>query len=195
MSRNATLIALVLLAALSRLIPHEPNFAPIAGMALFGAANFRNRWLAFLVPLAAMFVSDLALGWAVHLGVYDGGWMASTKGFHMGSIVIYATFAVITAMGLVLRRSHSIPLLAGMTLTGSLTFFVVTNFAVWALGEGNLYPRTLDGLVTCYVQAIPFFHKTLAGDVFYVTLLFGCFALAERYYPSLRPALATVPNK
>jgi len=194
MSRNMTLIALVLLAAFSRLVPHEPNFAPIAGMALFGAANFRNRWLAFLVPLAAMFLSDLALGCAVHLGVYSG-WMAHTEGLHKGSFVIYATFAAITAMGFVLRKNRALPLLAGTTLAGSVIFFLTTNFAVWVLGEGDMYPFTLDGLVTCYVQAIPFFHRTLAGDVFYVSLLFGCFALAERRYPSLRPALAPVPNE
>lgn len=191
MSRNATLIVLILLAALSRLIPHEPNFAPIAGMALFGAANFRNRWLAFFVPLAAMFLSDLALGWAVQLGVYSG-WMAHTEGLHMGSIVVYATFAMITALGFVLRKNRSLPLLAGTTLAGSLIFFLTTNFGVWVSAE--LYPLTLDGLVTCYVQAIPFFHKTLAGDVCYVTLLFGCFAWAERLYPSLRLALAPVPT-
>jgi hypothetical protein len=189
MSRNTTLIVLILLAAFSRLVPHEPNFAPIAGMALFGAANFRNRWLAFAVPLAAMFLSDLALGWAVHMGVYSG-WMANTKGLHSGSIVIYATFTAIAAMGFVLRRNRSIPLLAGTTLAGSLVFFVITNFAVWVGGDGDLYPHTLDGLVTCYVQAIPFFRNTLAGDVFYVAVLFGSFALVERFYPSLRPALA-----
>jgi hypothetical protein len=183
---------LILLAAFSRLVPHEPNFAPIAGMALFGAANFRNRWLAFLVPLAAMFLSDLALGWAVRLGVYTG-WMAQTEGIHTGSIVVYATFAAITAMGFILRRSRSLPLLAGTTLAGSVIFLVTTNFWVWVAAE--LYPLTLEGLVTCYVQAIPFFHKTLAGDVCYVTLLFGCFALAERYYPGLRLALAPVPNE
>ena len=110
MSRNATLIVLILLAALSRLIPHPPNFAPIAGVALFGAANFRSKWLAFLVPLAAMLVSDFALGFVVQLRLYSG-WMAMTEGIHRGSIVVYGTYALITAMGFILRKNRGIPLL------------------------------------------------------------------------------------
>lgn len=192
MSRNATLIVLVLLAALSRLIPHPPNFAPIAGVALFGAAHFRSRWLAFLVPLAAMFVSDLALGFIVQLRLYSG-WMALTQGIHLGSIVVYATFAVITAMGFILRKNRGIPLLAGTSLASSVIFFLMTNLGVWAAGD--LYPTTIAGLVTCYVAAIPFFHWTVLGDLCYVAMLFGCFAWAEHHYPSLRLALAPVPNE
>ena len=68
-------------------------------------------------------------------------------------------------------------------MSGSLVFFVVTNLGVWLVGD--LYPRTLDGLVTCYIAAIPFFRNTLAGDACYTVALFGGFALAQRYVPSL----------
>jgi hypothetical protein len=192
MTRYATLIVLILLAALSRLIPHPPNFAPIAAVGLFGAAQFRCKWLAFLAPLAAMLLSDFALGFVVQLRVYEG-WMAMTEGFHRGSIVVYATYALITAMGFILRKNRGVPLLVGTSLASSVIFFVVTNFAVWA--ADSLYPTTLAGLMTCYVAAIPYFQWTVLSDLCYVALLFGCFAWAERHYPSLRLALAPVPNE
>ena len=193
MSRNSTLIVLILLAAFSRLVPHPPNFASIAGVALFGAAQFRSKWLAFLVPLAAMLLSDLALGILVQLHFYsDSGWMAHTQGIHLGSIVVYATFAMITAMGFILRKNRTIPWLGGTALAGSIIFHVTTNLGVWVAGD--LYPMTLSGLVTCFVAAIPFFLRTVLSDLSYVAVLFGSFALAERHYPSLRLALTPVPT-
>ena len=97
--------------------------------------------------------------------------------------VIYGTMVLIAALGLVLRRKKTVPMVAGTVLAASIVFFLVTNFAVWMMG--SLYPMTFQGLVTCYVAAIPFFHWTLLGDAFFATVLFGGFALAEsaiRFY-------------
>lgn len=181
--RLAALCGLILLAAFSRLIPHPPNFAPIGAMALFGGAAFADRRLAFVVPLAAMFLSDLAIG------IRSGD---LSLGMHRLIPVVYGSFALIVCLGFWLRRRRTLVPIAGASLAGSLVFFVLTNFGVWALGSS--YPKTWEGLVACYVAGIPFFHNTLLGDAFYNTLLFGGLALAEYRFPVLRerPALNSV---
>ncbi len=182
-ARTVVLVGMVLFVALARLVPHPPNFTPVAAMALFGAAHFRSRWAAFLVPLTAMLVSDLALEIATRLGVYSG-WMAQSRGFHEGMWVVYGTVALIAALGLFLRRWKSVWAVAGCVLASSVLFFLVTNFAWWA--NYDLYPHTLEGLVLSYTAALPFFHWTLLGDAFFATVLFGGFALVESRYPVLQ---------
>jgi hypothetical protein len=184
-TRAAVLVGMILLVALARLVPHPPNFAPVGAIALFGAAHFRKTWAAFLVPLAAMLVSDAALQVTTGLGLYSG-WLAHSTGFHRGMWVVYGTIALVTAVGLLLRKRKPFWAVAGCVLASSALFFVITNFAVWA--DGTLYPKTPDGLLLCYTAAIPFFHWTLLGDAFFAAILFGGFALAERRYPMLRLA-------
>lgn len=159
--RFLVLIGMVLIAAASRLIPHPPNFTPIAAMALFGGASFTNPVAAFLVPLGAMLLSDAVLG------------------FHGGMPVVYACFALTVAIGFLVRTRRCWKRVTAATLGSSILFFVATNFAVWA--RGSLYPRTWEGLVTCYAAAIPFFRNTLAGDALYAAVLFGGFALVNRW--------------
>jgi hypothetical protein len=171
--RLAILMSMVLSAAVFRLLPHPPNLTPIAAMALFGGAYFTDKRLAFLVPLAALFLSDVVLGF----------------GFGAETLVVYASFALIVCMGLWLRSRRQLLPIAGVTLASAVQFFITTNFGVWAFS--SLYPKTTEGLLACYVAAIPFFRNALLGDGIYVALLFGGFALAERYVPFLRePALA-----
>lgn len=173
--RFLVLTGMILAAAASRLIPHPPNFAPIGAMALFGGACFPHRRAAFIVPLAAMFLSDLAIG------VLSGN---LSLGLHRLIPVVYGSFALIVCLGFWLRTRRTLMPIAGATLAGSALFFVLTNFGVWAFG--SMYPWTWDGLVACYVAAIPFFHNTLMGDAVYMAVLFGGLALAERGFPALR---------
>jgi hypothetical protein len=180
--RIAVLVVIVLLVALARLIPHPPNFTPIGAVALFGAAFFRNKWMAFLVPLAALFLSDVALEITTNLG-FTSGWLATGRGFHEGMWVVYGTMALIVVLGMLMLRKKMVVTVAGAVLAGSVVFFVLTNFAVWAMT--SLYPQTAEGLVDCYVAAIPFFHWTLLGDACFATVLFGGFALAEKGFPAL----------
>ena len=156
---------MVFAAAAARLIPHPPNFAPIAALALFGGAHFADRRLAFAVPLAALFLSDAVLG------------------FYPGMAATYAGFALVVFLGFGLRRRRTFGPVVAAALAGSVLFFVVTNFSVWAAGA--LYPRTAAGLVECYAAAIPFFRNTLAGDLFFTAVLFGGFALAQKRWPIL----------
>jgi hypothetical protein len=170
--RIVVLTTLIVLAALARLVPHPPNVTPVGAMALFGGACLADRRLALLVPLAALFVSDLFLG------------------MHVLIPVVYGSFAVNVLLGRWLRLRRTVVNAAAVTLVGSVQFFVVTNFACWVLW----YPHTAEGFATCYVAAIPFFQNTLLGDAAFATALFGTLAVAERGFPTLRePAPAGVP--
>jgi hypothetical protein len=187
MNRRAfVLVGMVLLVALTRLVPHPPNFTPVGAVALFAGARFRSKGAAFLVPLAALFLSDLALEGTTRLGLY-GGWLANGSGFYRGMWVVYGAVALVAAVGLLLRR-RSVAAVGAGVLAGSVLFFLVTNFAWWATYD--LYPHTPEGLLLGYTAALPFFHWTLLGDACYAAALFGGLALAERRYPALQAAVA-----
>ena len=175
-ARLTLICGMIFGAALLRLMPHPPNFTPVAAIALFAGARLGRRWLAFMIPLAAMLVADTILEIISPWG-----------GFHAGMPVVYGTFAVIVVLGLYLARRGATP---GLVLTGALgsatLFFLTTNFAHWAIYE--MYPKTLAGLVQCYAAAIPFFGNQLLGDLFYTGVLFGSFAWAERKVAAFAPA-------
>jgi ABC-type transport system involved in multi-copper enzyme maturation permease subunit len=173
--RLMTLSAMVVLAALTRLVPHPPNVTPIAAMALFGGAYFRSRKIAFLVPLAAMLLSDLVLGYAV----YGTSMLVSQP-------VVYLCMLATVALGKLIQNRRSWVNITVATLASSLMFYFITNFAVWAFD--SLYPKTWDGLIACYTAAIPFFRNSLIGDIFFAAVLFGGFAVLERFSVSLREA-------
>ncbi len=164
--RFVVLVAMILAAAASRLIPHPPNVASITAVALFGGAYLTDKRLALIVPLAALFLSDLVLGFYRHMEV------------------VYGSFLLVVCLGFWLQRKRSVLRIGAAALASSFVFFVVTNFGVWAFE--SLYPKTAAGLLACYVAAIPFFQNTLAGDALYTAVLFGGFALAEKLFPILR---------
>jgi hypothetical protein len=172
-----TLLALVLiiLAAALRIAPHPWNFTPVGAMALFSGAILKDRRLAFLFPLVALFAGDLFLG------------------FHKLIPIVYASFLINVAIGLWLRDRRTVARISLATLLGAIQFFLVTNFAVWQfLGT---YPHTASGLAACYIGGIPLFWNTLGGDAAYVALLFGGYALAERFIPALHPPVQRAATK
>ena len=155
--------SLVLAAALFRLVPHPWNFTPVGALALFAGATLRSRIAAVLVPLAAMFVSDAAIG------------------FHSAMPVVYGSLALSVCIGMLIRNRRRSPAAVGAAaLASSTLFFLTTNFWVWA--AGHLYAKTLAGLVACYIAAIPFYGNDLAAQLLYSALLFGAFAWAERRF-------------
>jgi hypothetical protein len=161
--RTMLLVSLILGAAALRLVPHPPNFTPIGALALFAGAQFDDKRWAFIVPLAAMLLSDMVIG------------------FHSGMPVIYAAFAAIVCVGFLLKEKKTALRVATASLAAATFFFVVSNLAVWA--AGRLYPLTFQGLVTCYIAAIPFFQNWLGGTLFYSAVLFGGFAFVEKKLP------------
>lgn len=138
--------------AVSRTIPHPPNFTPVIAMAVFMPYLTRDLYSAMLVPLTAMFVSDLVIGW--HSTMF---WVYAS--ILLGTVLSHVTMAI---------KKTSVHLVTNGLLACTI-FFVVTNFAVWI--SGTMYPSTFEGLLTCYAMAIPFFGNTLAGTVFYISLL------------------------
>jgi hypothetical protein len=172
-SRLIALLSAILAAAALRLVPHPPNFSPIGAMALFSGAYLGRRSLALVAPLAALFLSDLVLG------------------FYRGMGTVYFSVALVVVLGaLVLRRTSAVRV-GFAALASSVLFFMLTNLGMWMFS--GFYPRTQAGLETCYIAAIPFFQNTLAGDLFYAALLFGGFAVAERVLPQIRGAGAAQP--
>ena len=170
--RLLALTLVIFAAAVSRLLPHPENVAPIAAIALFGGAKFERKWLAFLIPALALLVSDAIIG------------------FYAGMGVVYASFAVITCIGLTLRKHKNTPAIILASLGSSVIFFLITNCSF--LVSHTPYPTGMEGLMMSYEAGIPYFRNTLLGDLFYNALLFGGFALAERRFSFLRArSLAT----
>ncbi len=159
---------MIVTAAAFRILSHPPDFSPIAALALFGGAHFADKRAACLVPLAAMFLSDLVLG------------------LHALLPVIYGCFALVVCLGFLLRERRSAGRSAMLALGASVLFFSMSNLAVWAFS--GIYPKTGAGLAGCYVAALPFFQNTVAGDLCFSTVLFGGMALAEWRFPKLQPA-------
>jgi hypothetical protein len=178
--RTIVLAGIIAVAALARLVPHPPNFAPIAAMALFGGACLANRKLAYLLPILAMLLSDLVLGYTRY-GIPRV--VASQP-------IVYACILATTALGQLIKNRRSVWQVGAATLGGSVLFFVVTNFAVWA--KGQMYPLTWPGLALCYEAAIPFFQNTLLGDATFSTVLFGGLALLENRVAWMRESVRPV---
>src|SRR5258708_39058004 len=142
--RSGVIVTLIVLSALLRILPHPWNLTPVGAMALFSGATFRNRWIAFLLPLASLFAADLFVG------------------FHKLMLIVYASFAISVAIGRWLRENRSLARIGGAVFLGAAQFFVITNFAMWALG--GYYPKTAAGLATCFVAGVPLFSENLRGD-------------------------------
>ena len=171
----------ILFAALARLLPHAYNFTPLGAIALFGAAYFPKKKWAFIVPVLALWLSDLVLNNVMYAAYYDG-FTFFTSGF----LYVYGSFAMIVILGITLLKKVTLPRVIGGALGASILFFVVSNFGVWL--SSPLYPNTIEGLIMCYTAAIPFFHYTLAGNIIYCGVLFGGY----EYLRYKSPELATL---
>jgi hypothetical protein len=154
----SAVFGLIIIAILTRLLPHPPNFAPITSIALFSGVHFANKRLAIFIPLIAMFISDLFLG------------------LHELLPVIYLTFVIISVISFYMKTVSF-----RNVMLGSLVFFVLSNLGVWYF----YYPLTWAGLTSCFVLAVPFFVNALAGDLFYSTILQFAFKKVKTFSLSL----------
>ena len=153
--KERVLISFIIVAVLVRLFPHPPNVAPITAVALFAGTHFSRKHWAILMPILAMSVTDVFLG------------------FSMITPIVYLAFVGVTTLGFVLKKMN-----IGTVLLSSLLFFVVTNLGVWFL----YYPLTPEGLMTCFTLALPFFGYAVVGDLFFsAALLFGYRYAAKRF--------------
>lgn len=161
---------LILAAAILRILPHAPNFAPVAAIALFGGTYLKNKKLAIIVPLAAMLLSDIFIGF-YNIGVW---------------ISVYVCFAISGMLGLWLRKHKDLGNTMAVTLISSVQFYLITNFTVWAFTD--MYSHTSSGLLTSYINALPFFRNTLYSDFFYVGIMFGLYELVALWVKSRKTA-------
>lgn len=141
-----------------RLVPHPGNFSPIAAIALFAGFYFSKKW-AIILPLAIMFITDLAIG------IYDWKLMA----------VVYGCMALAGLAGSLARKYKSLSTVVVSSVAVSVIFFLATNFAVWLFS--TWYTRDFAGLMQCYALAVPFFRNNLLGNLFYTGVFFGCYEL------------------
>lgn len=153
-------LGLIVLGVLSRLIPHPPNVTAVVGVSLLGAYALRSPWLAALIPVAVMALADIVLGW------------------HSSALFTYAGMLAGALIGRGLLQRLSVVRLGGAAFLASLAFFLVSNIGVYL---GGYYGFGIDGLIACYVAAIPFWGLSLIGDLGSTAILFGLFVLARRY--------------
>ena len=159
--------AIIIFAALTRLMPHPPNFTPIIAMGLFGGAYLKDRRIALIIPLLTMIAADMFLG------------------FHGTMLWVYGSLIFITMMGMLLKNRTTLINCTAATIGGSLLFFLLTNLGVWI--SSGFYPKSAAGLLTCYNMALPFFGNTLAGAVFYSAVMFIGYEQIRKYFQIVIP--------
>ena len=154
---------------------------PTAAAAIFAGLYFSRVAIAVMVPVTILAISDLLLPAYNSIPVM---------------IATYAVMIVPVWFGRMQRGEHSrLSTIARWVLIGILPatlFYLVSNFAVWAFQSD--YEKSLAGLGHCYLAAVPFYRWMLTGDVFYLTVLLGCLAIAGATKPNswVRQNSATV---
>ena len=168
--QTGIIILMIFLAALSRLIPHYSNFTPLGAIALFGAAYFTKKQLAFIIPLAAWWISDLFLNNLVYAKAYPEYYQGfSWMGYPLG----YLCLALIVLLGWVMLKKVSTLRVLGTATLAAVLFFLVTNFG--AMLSDPIYTKDFNGLMQSYIAGLPFFQNTLLGNLAYSAVLFGVY--------------------
>jgi len=156
-------ILLIIIGVLSRLVPHPANVTAVGALAVFSGSRYSTT-KALVITIITMLVSDVVLG------------------FHSVMWATYGSFALSVLLASHFLRKQSLIRIAGITLTSSIIFYLVTNFAVWVI-PGSMYPKTLAGLMESYIMALPFFRNSLIGDFSYTALFFGSYAVMKVLFP------------
>jgi hypothetical protein len=165
LTRNQILIvSLILVGALTRVLPHAPNFTAIGAIALFGGVMLKNRWVSLLVPMIALLLSDLVVNNLIYPQYFSGFTV-----FYGGFWAIYGAFALIVLMGRTTLKSGKLMNMAGNGIVAAILFFLITNFQVWATGA--LYPKDLSGLLASYIAGLPFLGNMVLATTLYLYLI------------------------
>jgi len=167
------LAVLIALGVAGRLLPHPPNFTPMAAIALFAGFIFVKRYMSIVAVVAAMLLTDYFA-----FGYLSPDWFASKS-----MVVVYLALLFPIVFRGFLQKKLGVMRIAGAALASSTVFFVATNFSVWAFSP--MYEKTFAGLLLCYTTAIPFFQNTIAGDMMWSGIVFGSY-FALRHFSKLR---------
>lgn len=162
-------MVLVLFGFIYRLLDYPPNFTPIAAISLFAGYYFRSKWI-FVLPILILLLSD------IFIGFYNMEIM----------LAVYLSFAIIPFFGFFIKGKNKTIKTVFASLSGSILFFVITNFAVWLFG--SWYSHDFAGLISCYTMAVPFFRNTMFGDLFFNGAIFGSYAFYSLYVAKMANA-------
>ena len=163
-------IALVLVGAILRLLPHPENFTPVTAIALFSGVVLSPS-IALTVPLLVMIATDMIIG------------------PHPLFLLTWGSFFAVSLIGVAIKKNIRVGRIFLGTLSGSLLFFIVTNLGVFL--SQNMYPKNFLGFFQCYWMALPFFRNSLAGDLFFSAVLFGVFIAVKNYSVKLSKTAGT----
>ncbi|MFM2392410.1 MAG: hypothetical protein RLZZ546_387 [Bacteroidota bacterium] len=167
--KSLSIFLIILFAILSRIIPHPPNFAPFGAIALFGAAFFANRFIAFIVPIISIYVSGLLINNLFFKNLYPSfTWFDEN--------IIWQSFAYILTVGfaiLLFRKSVSMNKIALGGFSAAIIFYLITNFGFWS--SGLLWPVSPSGLFQCYIAGLPFLTYQILGDLTYSISMFAAY--------------------
>ncbi len=165
--RGLVLAGIILVAALSRILPHPMNFTPIVAISLFSAAYFKDTFQKYAIPFSIIVFSDLLIE------------TISGYGFHSGTLVVYASFALIIVISSFILKNPTVFKVLASSALGSILFFLITNFALLypeaavsnpALG---VYSHDFSGILSSYSAGLPFFRNMFVGDLIYTSIMFG----------------------
>ncbi len=176
--------ALIIASLIFRIVSNQLaffNFTPVIAVALFAGAKFKDNKWAFLIPIITLFISDAVLAYLNNFSL-----------LHETILFTYGSLMLIIALGKVLQKDKlNVPKIAGLSILSSALFFILTNFGVWAFG--NMYTHDIDGLIKCYVLAIPFNKVSWMGDMVFSLALFGAYEWMQA--PSTNITKAFVSHK
>lgn len=169
-TRFLIISGMILLAAISRFLPiatpSMANFSPVGTMALFGGAYFAKKQWAFIVPMMALWLSNLILNNVFYTKYYP----TFSFGFELA---VFVSFALVVVIGIVLLKRVNIVNLLTANILGTIGFFLISNFFVWA--GGTMYPQTMEGLGMCFTMGLPFLKNTLLSNLLFSAVMFGTF--------------------
>ena len=155
-------VILILSLAFIRLLPHAPNFTPIIAISIYAGIKFNNKYLALLIPILSMVISDLFIG------------------FHSSMLAVYLCIVMNVFIGIFFIKRFTLLNYMYLSFLGACIFYIVTNFSVWMLS--NMYPLTMEGLIMCYLLALPFFQNTLISSLFFGCLIFYTTITFDKYF-------------
>ena len=158
-------ISLILILVVSRLIPHPPNFTPVVTVAIMSGYFFKDKFFSISVLLISMLLSDLFIG------------------FHKNMIFVYLSLVTITLIFQIYFKKLNHKNLIIYGFLGSLTFFLISNFGVWLIGD--LYQKNLNGIIECYYMALPFFKNTIFSTFFFSYLVYFANYLMSNFYQKI----------
>lgn len=183
MKKNTSIITgvvlLILMASLYRIMPGRPyGFAPQIAMALFAGSIIKDKKYSFLLPLFSMLFSDILYELLFQLKV------SAMPGFYSGQLINYILFVGLTVVGFKIKQTNALQIFAG-SLVGASLYFLLSNLVVWIGGGLDIanmpYSKSISGLISCYVSAIPFYKMSIYATLFFNTILFGGYYIINRF--------------